>query len=53
MHNMNLEAKTINQKMRYLKVDISIDEQTQPMKVPEFGMTQVRSHSGIDTIYHI
>ena len=49
---MGLEAKQINPKVRYLKVDISIDEQSEQYQ-PKFDNTLLRTHSGIDTIYHI
>jgi len=55
---MGLETKVIEQKMRFLKVDISIDEQNQQyLKFDNsnnlYGPVTHRTHSGIDTIYHI
>ena len=51
---MGLETKQINQKVRYLKVDISIDEQSEHYQ-PKYDSqsTTLKTHSGIDTIYHI
>jgi hypothetical protein len=46
---LGIGAKIIDEKMRYLKVDISIDEQTQQFQ----NLNAPKGHSGIDTIYHI
>lgn len=58
LSELGLEPKTIGEKMRYLKVDISIDEQSHQFLRHDSSNnfhsgTVPRSHSGIDTIYHI
>lgn len=58
LKQMGLDKKTIDPKVRYLKVDISIDEQSESyQKGSKFGdysfNAQSKTHSGIDTIYHI
>lgn len=52
---LGLVPKEIGETMRYLKVDISIDEQSQQyLKYDnQYYGEAARSHSGIDTIYHI
>lgn len=51
IQGLGLGQKQIDEKMRYLKVDISIDEQSQQYFKHDNANRQ--SHSGIDTIYHI
>jgi DNA polymerase sigma len=55
LSELGLEAKEIAPTMRYLQVDISIDEQShQYLKFDNKGFGNApRNHSGIDTIYHI
>jgi len=45
------EAKQIDPRMRYLKVDISMDEHTD-VSIQKFE-GKGPTHSGVDTIYHI
>jgi len=58
LSELGLEPKVIGETMRYLKVDISIDEQSHQFLKHEsnnnfYSGILPRSHSGIDTIYHI
>jgi DNA polymerase sigma len=58
LRQMGLDKKNIDPKVRFLKVDISIDEQSESyQKNNKFGDHNLnvpsRTHSGIDTIYHI
>lgn len=53
---MGLSKKNIDPKVRILKVDISIDEQSesfQKLKQFDYFPSPLKTHSGIDTIYHI
>lgn len=56
LRQMGLDKKNIDSKVRFLKVDISIDEQTESYqrghKYSDYHLPS-RTHSGIDTIYHI
>lgn len=55
LKSLGIRQNQIDQNMRFLKVDISIDEQSHldmAQRVPGLPML-ARSHSGIDTIYHI
>ena len=46
-----LEPKQIDQRVRYLKVDISMDEHND--SIQKFDNDGSKGHSGVDTIYHI
>lgn len=52
---LGIDAKNIDPKMRFLKVDISVDEVGgQELYFEQnMGPTPSKGHSGIDTIYHI
>ncbi len=56
--DLGIERKSISEKMRYLKIDISIDESSDEyQKFPQFDPRKrqavEKSHSGIETIYYI
>ena len=48
---MGLTKKIIDARVRFLKVDISIDESSEQYQ--KFDSHNHRNHSGIETIYHI
>ena len=54
---LGIDAKDIDPKMRYLKVDISVDEvggkELYFEQAQTLGHAPSKGHSGIDTIYHI